>query len=105
MVHTVGLYYDGSCMIVINGRIVAQGSQFSLYDVEVVTATVDLEEVRSYRTSRSRAMQARDIAAYQRIEAGIRLSSDSEDADRTVGPHKEIDLKCHSPGKPLFPVI
>lgn len=34
-------------MIVINGEIVAQGSQFSLRDVEVVTATVDIEEVRS----------------------------------------------------------
>lgn len=32
-------------MIVINGNIVAQGSQFSLNDVEVVTATVDIEEV------------------------------------------------------------
>jgi NAD+ synthase (glutamine-hydrolysing) len=33
-------------MIVVNGNIVAQGSQFSLNDVEVVTATVDIEEVR-----------------------------------------------------------
>jgi NAD+ synthase (glutamine-hydrolysing) len=41
------LYYDGCAMIVINGNIVAQGSQFSLNDVEVVTATVDIEEVRS----------------------------------------------------------
>jgi NAD+ synthase (glutamine-hydrolysing) len=40
------LYYDGCAMIVINGNIVAQGSQFSLNDVEVVTATVDIEEVR-----------------------------------------------------------
>ncbi len=99
MPHVVGLYYDGSCMIVINGRVVAQGSQFSLYDVEVVTATVDLEEVRSYRTSRSRAMQARDTTPYQRIEAGISLSSDSEDVDPTVGPHKEIEFRCHVPGK------
>lgn len=40
------LYYDGCALIAINGTIVAQGSQFSLDDVEVVTATVDLEEVR-----------------------------------------------------------
>lgn len=39
------LYYDGCAMIVVNGDIVAQGSQFSLNDVEVVTATVDIEEV------------------------------------------------------------
>ena len=35
-----------------------QGSQFTLSDVEVITATVDLEEVRSYRgASLSRGMQ------------------------------------------------
>lgn len=33
-------------MIIVNGRLVAQGSQFSLNDVEVVTATLDLEDVR-----------------------------------------------------------
>lgn len=32
-------------MIVVNGDVVAQGSQFSLNDVEVVTATVDIEDV------------------------------------------------------------
>ena len=35
----------------LNGEVVAQGSQFSLRDVEVVTATVDLEEVRSHRAA------------------------------------------------------
>ena len=34
-----GLFYDGSAMIIINGVVVAQGSQFSLRDVEVVTGT------------------------------------------------------------------
>ncbi|THH00580.1 hypothetical protein EW026_g1977 [Hermanssonia centrifuga] len=38
------LYYDGCAMIAVNGQIVAQGSQFSLNDVEVVTATLDLED-------------------------------------------------------------
>uniref|UniRef100_A0A667WP74 Glutamine-dependent NAD(+) synthetase n=1 Tax=Myripristis murdjan TaxID=586833 RepID=A0A667WP74_9TELE len=38
------LYYDGCCMVAINGDIVAQGAQFSLDDVEVVTATLDLED-------------------------------------------------------------
>lgn len=33
-------------MIVANGNVMAQGSQFSLNDVEVVTATVDIEDVR-----------------------------------------------------------
>lgn len=32
------LYYDGSALIIVNGEIVAQGSQFSLNEVEVITA-------------------------------------------------------------------
>ena len=36
-----------SCaLIAVNGKLVAQASQFSMHDVEVVTATVDLDEVR-----------------------------------------------------------
>mmetsp|Transcript_9120 Transcript_9120/g.19096 ORF Transcript_9120/g.19096 Transcript_9120/m.19096 type:complete len:805 (+) Transcript_9120:53-2467(+) len=44
-------YYDGCAMIVVNGRIVAQARQFDVREVEVVCATVDLEDVRSYRAS------------------------------------------------------
>ena len=44
-------YYDGSAMIVVNGRIVAQAPQFDVRDVHVIAATVDLEDVRSYRAS------------------------------------------------------
>lgn len=45
------LYYDGGALIACNGSILAQASQFSLEDVEVITATVDLDDVRSYRAS------------------------------------------------------
>ncbi|KAI6042073.1 hypothetical protein EDC04DRAFT_2892388 [Pisolithus marmoratus] len=68
------LYYDGCAMIAMNGHIVAQGSQFSLNDVEVVTATIDIEDVRSHRTSRSRAMQAATTERYHRIEVAFALS-------------------------------
>jgi NAD+ synthase (glutamine-hydrolysing) len=44
-------YYDGCAMIVVNGRIVAQAPQFDVHDVNVVSATVDLDDVRSYRAS------------------------------------------------------
>ena len=43
------LYFDGSSLIVCNGKVLAQAPQFSVRDVEVITATVDLEDVRSYR--------------------------------------------------------
>ncbi|XP_047944920.1 glutamine-dependent NAD(+) synthetase-like isoform X2 [Salvia hispanica] len=45
------LYYDGCSCIVVNGDVVAQGSQFSLKDVEMVVAQVDLDAVASLRGS------------------------------------------------------
>jgi NAD+ synthase (glutamine-hydrolysing) len=44
-------YYDGSALIIVNGNIIAQSSQFSILDVEVISATVDIEEVQTYRAS------------------------------------------------------
>ena len=57
------MYYDGCAMIVVNGRIVAQAPQFDVQDVHVVTATVDLDDVRSYRASQpSFGIQAARLA-------------------------------------------
>ena len=39
---------DGCASVVVNGDLVAQGSQFSLRDVEVVVAQVDLEAVSMF---------------------------------------------------------
>lgn len=39
---------DGCACVVVNGDLVAQGSQFSLKDVEVVVAQVDLEAVSMF---------------------------------------------------------
>jgi len=52
------LYYDGCPLIACNGSIIAQGSQFSLDDVQTITATIDLDDVRAARASKSRGMQA-----------------------------------------------
>jgi hypothetical protein len=43
------LYFDGSSLVCLNGELIAQASQFSLKDVEVITAVVDLDSIRSYR--------------------------------------------------------
>lgn len=51
------LYYDGCACIVVNGRMLAQALQFLLADVEVVTATVDLEDVRGYRNQKLAQLQ------------------------------------------------
>ena len=45
------LYYDGCCCVVVKGEVVAQGSQFSLKDLEIVVAQVELERVASLRGS------------------------------------------------------
>ncbi len=84
-------------MIIINGKVVAQGSQFSLAEVEVVTATVDLDDVRSYRSQKSRAMQATQQPSYERIEVDMSLSMDSEDFDPLVSPSPEIEIHYHLP--------
>ncbi|KAH9718273.1 glutamine-dependent NAD(+) synthetase [Citrus sinensis] len=45
------LYFDGCSCVVVNGDMIAQGSQFSLRDVEVVVAQVDLDAVAGFRGS------------------------------------------------------
>ncbi|QDS67499.1 hypothetical protein FKW77_001435 [Venturia effusa] len=89
--------YDGSAMIVLNGEIVAQGSQFSLDEVEVVTATIDLEEIRAYRSAASRGMQAAASRnKYQRIQTAFELS-DGEEFIPGLKPSLPTNAKYHSP--------
>ncbi|OCK86406.1 putative glutamine dependent NAD+ synthetase [Lepidopterella palustris CBS 459.81] len=91
------LYYDGCAMILVNGEIVAQGSQFSLKDVEVITATIDLEEVRAYRSAISRSLQAANSKAkYDRIQTKFELSSEEGDLDLARRPTPPIQPRYHS---------
>ena len=43
------LYFDGSSMITRNGEIYAQAKQFSIDDVDVDVAVVDLDQIRAAR--------------------------------------------------------
>jgi NAD+ synthase (glutamine-hydrolysing) len=85
-------------MIALNGRILAQGSQFSLSDVEVVTVTVDLEAVRAHRTGSSRRMQSAQAEPYTRVWIDTRL--DGGQGIR-VGEEetkvKEVEFRYHTP--------
>lgn len=94
------LYYDGCAMIVVNGRVVAQGSQFSLQDVEVVTATIDIEDIRAHRATSSRSNQAAAAERYQRIEVDFALSDGLQDeikdfSELVVGKLQEV--RYHRP--------
>ena len=91
------LYYDGCAMIAVNGRIVAQGSQFSLNDVEVVSATIDIEDVRSHRRKASRSMQAAIADSYHRVEVPFSLSSLSLDQVVDVESMRALQVRYHSP--------
>jgi NAD+ synthase (glutamine-hydrolysing) len=113
------LYYDGCALIAVNGEIVAQGSQFSLHDVvstslgsthfhariyslwhlqEVVTATIDIEDVRAFRArSSSRGIQASQTEAYHRVDADIALSRPSLDGNISISPDKARPPRYHTP--------
>ncbi len=80
-------YYDGSSSIALNGEILVQGtptlpifvdpgSQFSLKDVEVITANINLQQIRSYKSAMvSRCMQAASTSSFPRIRVSAHLST------------------------------
>ncbi|RMJ13706.1 hypothetical protein CDV36_006629 [Fusarium kuroshium] len=91
------LYFDGSAMILCNGQVLAQSPQFSLNDVDIVTATVDLDEVRAYRSSISRAMQAaQNTRKYHRIQTSFELSPEEDDLNLRLRPTLPREPKFYS---------
>ncbi|KAF9429455.1 glutamine-dependent NAD(+) synthetase [Entomortierella beljakovae] len=91
------LYYDGCALIVVNGEVVAQGSQFSIGDVEVVTATVDVEDVRSFRSICSRGIQVSTSPSYQRVNANIFMSNGGPEENPLVRPTVVKKAFYHTP--------
>jgi NAD+ synthase (glutamine-hydrolysing) len=69
------LYFDGCCMVWSNGSLLAQGSQFGALDeVEVVTATVNLNDTRSMRSNFiARSYQASSTPTIPRVEIDFSL--------------------------------
>lgn len=98
------VYYDGCAMIAVNGEIVALGSQFSLDDVEVITATIDLEDIRSYRASKmSWCSQAVNQPSFKRFFTKTALSA-TEDEVYVNGRQVSEPLKSlriHSPSEEI----
>lgn len=91
------LYYDGSALIVVNGQVIAQGSQFSLKDVEVISATVDLNVVRAYRSAPSFGLQAGVMGkAYTPIEVHD-TALESAQYGLAVAPTPAIHPFIHEP--------
>ena len=89
------LYYDGCAMICVNGKVLVQAPQFNVSDVQVIVATVDLDEVRSYRASiPSLGMQARFYEGNYSTYHDITLI----DSNAQLKPTKPLTkLQYHSP--------
>ncbi|XP_041452892.1 glutamine-dependent NAD(+) synthetase-like [Lytechinus variegatus] len=89
------VYYYGGSMIAVNGDVVVRGEEFALTEVEVTTATLDLEDVRSYRAqASSSSMAATRSEAFPRIQVDFSLSND-RDAEAT--PPVRDQIKMYTP--------
>ncbi len=78
-----------------NCCICLQGSQFSIEDVEVVTATVDLDEVVSYRGAVSSLQeQASNASPVATVSVDFDLCHPT---DRAVVPSAPIEPRYHLP--------
>lgn len=64
------LNFDGCSLIAVNGEVLKQGHQFSLKEVDVVTAVVDLDQVRMYRMSvNARNQQSAKLGSQSFVDA------------------------------------
>lgn len=92
------LYYDGCACIAVNGEVVAQGEQFAVSEVEVVTANVDLDTVVGFRgafQSMSVQAAAHDKQPIITVPFCLCTATGAPDAPREVRyhtPEEEISL-------------
>uniref|UniRef100_A0A8C7YEP3 Glutamine-dependent NAD(+) synthetase n=1 Tax=Oryzias sinensis TaxID=183150 RepID=A0A8C7YEP3_9TELE len=88
------VYYDGCAMVAVNGDVVARGDQFSLDDVEVVTATLDLEDVRSYRGEHLQPAMKSETQAFLRVKVDFSLSTSN---DVFLPTQQPLQWRFHTP--------
>eukprot|EP00928_Gymnodinium_smaydae_P098103 TRINITY_DN9046_c0_g5_i1.p1 TRINITY_DN9046_c0_g5~~TRINITY_DN9046_c0_g5_i1.p1 ORF type:complete len:796 (-),score=201.07 TRINITY_DN9046_c0_g5_i1:86-2389(-) len=90
------LYFDGCCMVYCNGQMLAQGSQFGgLDEVEVVTAVIDLKDVRAARSNFiARSYQASSTPTVPRVETDFRLCAADPMREMPTAP---IQPRIHDP--------
>ena len=96
------LYYDGCAMIVCNGQVLAQAKQFDVHDVQTIVATVDLDDVRSYRASIpsfgiQSAQSRQKLGSYGFVACDAIADSRKKNDNSWPTPSEEIQLKFHSP--------
>jgi NAD+ synthase (glutamine-hydrolysing) len=83
--------------VAVNGAVVAQGSQFSVSDVEVVVATVDVDAVRSYRSAiASRGDQVRSAKRIPRLRVSFDMGH-APSALHSATPPLPGGVRYHAP--------
>lgn len=87
------VYFNGCSNIAMNGSLLKVGTQFNLKEVEVTCATIDLEDIRSYRNA-IRSRSSSKLESYHRIN--IPDFSLSRKTNKIPDPVL-IDFKCISP--------
>nr|CAD7454129.1 unnamed protein product [Timema tahoe] len=89
------VYFNGCSSIALNGGILNRSQQFALQEVEVVVATIDLEDIRTYRNVfRSRTLAAASSPSYPRVTIDFALSCDG---DMKLPSYEPIEWNYHSP--------
>lgn len=86
-------YYDGCAMIWLNGKLMAQGEQFSLQDIEVVNSIMDLDEISNYRSlTCSRGVQGSSSRGFPEIYVDWDMTRDYSSKMKLTKPMLPIYL-------------
>jgi NAD+ synthase (glutamine-hydrolysing) len=93
------LYFDGCSLAIVNGEVLAQASQFSLNDVEVITTNIDLETVRTYRGNAASLQEqsSRVSCDYPLIDISDKFSLRVEDSITSIETPKVKEIRIHTP--------
>lgn len=68
------VYFDGVSLIAINGKVQKTTKIFSVEDVEVITAELDLDEVRNHKINlKARQFQAAKTKHFPRVDIDFKL--------------------------------
>jgi NAD+ synthase (glutamine-hydrolysing) len=86
-------------MIAMNGKVISQGSQFSIKEREIVTATIDLEEIRNYRRDLKNRGVKNDIESeFHRVYIDFDLCQ----LDHLDLTDPQGSIRIHSPEEEIF---
>ncbi|CAL8114058.1 unnamed protein product [Orchesella dallaii] len=88
------VYLNGCSAIVLNGDVLKLGEQYSLDDVEVLTATFQLDEIHSHKIKiRSRSLVGANTESYPCIEIPWSLSTSTRQRSLTL-PLEKVEFIC-----------